>query len=75
MTEDKFLEKAARFHIMEDVEGGKFYTLEEYRAAAESIQKNKMLGLATSRDVILWFCPQPQVSWPGLGRPRLLGLR
>ncbi|HEY4286259.1 MAG TPA: molecular chaperone HtpG [Puia sp.] len=41
MTDDKFLEKAARFHIMEDVKGGKFYTLEEYRAATESIQKNK----------------------------------
>ncbi|HTI91010.1 MAG TPA: molecular chaperone HtpG [Puia sp.] len=41
MTDDKFLEKASRFHIMEDVKGGKFYTLEEYRAATESIQKNK----------------------------------
>ena len=41
MTDDKFLEKAIRFHIMEDVKGGKFYTLEEYRAATESIQKNK----------------------------------
>jgi molecular chaperone HtpG len=41
MTDDKFLEKAARFHIMEDVKEGKFYTLEEYRAATESIQKNK----------------------------------
>jgi molecular chaperone HtpG len=41
MTDDKFLEKAVRFHIMEDVKGGKFYTLEEYRAATESIQKNK----------------------------------
>ena len=41
MTDDKFLEKAVRFHIMEDVKGGRFYTLEEYRAATESIQKNK----------------------------------
>ncbi|HTE08823.1 MAG TPA: molecular chaperone HtpG [Flavitalea sp.] len=41
MTDDKFLEKAVRFHIMEDVKAGKFYTLEEYRAATESIQKNK----------------------------------
>ena len=41
MTDDKFLEKAVRFHIMEDVKGGKFYTLDEYRAATESIQKNK----------------------------------
>ena len=36
MTDDKFLEKANKFHIMEDVEGGKFYTLEEYRSATEA---------------------------------------
>jgi molecular chaperone HtpG len=41
MTDDKFLEKAVRFHIMEDVNGGKFYTLDEYRMAAETLQKNK----------------------------------
>lgn len=41
MTEDKFLEKATRFHLFEDVDGGKFYTLEEYRLAAETLQKNK----------------------------------
>jgi len=41
MTDDKFLDKAVKFHIMEDVNGGKFYTLEEYRAAAEGLQKNK----------------------------------
>ncbi|MBO9571938.1 MAG: molecular chaperone HtpG [Chitinophagaceae bacterium] len=41
MTDDKFLEKANKFHLMEDVEPGKFYTLEEYRTATEAIQKNK----------------------------------
>ncbi|HSC39474.1 MAG TPA: molecular chaperone HtpG [Chitinophagaceae bacterium] len=41
MTEDKFLEKATRFHLFENVDGGKFYTLDEYRAAAEPLQKNK----------------------------------
>jgi len=41
MTDDKFLEKAVRFHIMEDVKGGKFYTLDEYRTATETLQKNK----------------------------------
>ncbi len=42
MTDDKFFEKASKFHIMEDaLEEGKFYTLEEYRAATEAIQKNK----------------------------------
>lgn len=42
ITDDKFLEKAGKFHIMEDaVEAGKFYTIDEYRAATEAIQKNK----------------------------------
>jgi len=41
MTDDKFLDKANKFHIFEDSTGGKFYTLEEYRAAAEGLQKNK----------------------------------
>ena len=41
MTDDKFLEKAIKFHIMEDVKGEKFYTLDEYRTATEALQKNK----------------------------------
>ena len=41
MTDDKFLEKANKFHIMEDAEEKKYYTLEEYRAATEVLQKNK----------------------------------
>jgi molecular chaperone HtpG len=41
MTDDKFLEKATKFHIMEDAKTGKFYTLEEYRLATETLQKNK----------------------------------
>lgn len=41
MTDDKFLEKATKFHILEDAAGGKFYTLEEYRSATEALQKNK----------------------------------
>ena len=41
MTDDKFLEKANKFHIMEDTDGSRFYTLEEYRNAAEALQKNK----------------------------------
>jgi molecular chaperone HtpG len=66
MTDDKFLEKANKFLIMEDAavvsipattaddnneasgeaevsknSGKKFYTLEEYRMAAETLQKNK----------------------------------
>lgn len=41
MTDDKFLERANKFHLMEDVDATKFYTLEEYRSATEAIQKNK----------------------------------
>lgn len=40
MTDDKFLEKANKFFIMED-NAGKFYTNEEYKIATESLQKNK----------------------------------
>lgn len=51
MTDDKFLEKANRFLIMEEARIGSastgteanrtFYTLEEYKAATEALQKNK----------------------------------
>jgi molecular chaperone HtpG len=41
MTDDKFLEKANSFHIFRDAREDKYYTLEEYRTATESIQKNK----------------------------------
>ncbi len=39
MTDDKFLEKANKFFIVEDT-AGKFYTVDEYKAAT-AIQKNK----------------------------------
>ena len=41
ITDDKFLEKANKFNLFEDADGGKFYTLDEYRAATEALQKNK----------------------------------
>ena len=41
MTDDKFMEKASRFHIMEDATEEKFYTLDEYKNATDAIQKNK----------------------------------
>ncbi|MBE7169999.1 MAG: molecular chaperone HtpG [Williamsia sp.] len=45
MTDDKFLDKANKFHIFEDAvaEGDKkrFYTLDEYRTETEALQKNK----------------------------------
>ena len=41
MTDDKFLEKANKFNIFEDAVEKKFYTLDEYKAATDSLQKNK----------------------------------
>jgi len=41
MTDDKFLEKANKFHVLQDSKEEKFYTLEEYRSATETLQKNK----------------------------------
>jgi molecular chaperone HtpG len=40
MTDDKFLEKANKFLVMEDTVG-KFHTIEEYKTATEVLQKNK----------------------------------
>ena len=40
MTDDKFLEKASKFFIMQDT-SGKFYTMDEYKVATETQQKNK----------------------------------
>ncbi|SDZ73877.1 molecular chaperone HtpG [Arachidicoccus rhizosphaerae] len=42
MTEDKFLEKAGKYFIMQDSqETTKFYTLDEYKTETEATQKNK----------------------------------
>lgn len=41
MTDDKFQDKANKFHIMQDAVEKKFYTLEEYRMETETLQKNK----------------------------------
>lgn len=40
MTDDKFLDKANKFFVMQDT-AGKFYTLEEYKISTETLQKNK----------------------------------
>ena len=40
MTDDKFLDKANKFLVMQNTEG-KFLTLEEYKLATETLQKNK----------------------------------
>ena len=42
ITDDKFLDKANKFLIMEDAaNAGTFYTLDEYKTATASTQKNK----------------------------------
>lgn len=41
MTDDKFLEKANKFLIMENTVEKKFFTLDEYKTATEALQKNK----------------------------------
>ncbi|NSL88539.1 molecular chaperone HtpG [Chitinophaga solisilvae] len=41
MTDDKFMDKANKFLLLENVEGGTFYTQEEYRTAAAALQTNK----------------------------------
>jgi len=40
MTDDKFLDEAGKFIVMEDTTG-KFHTLEEYKTLTEATQKNK----------------------------------
>ena len=40
MTDDKFVEKANKFLILQDTEG-KFFTFDEYKIATETLQKNK----------------------------------
>lgn len=40
MTDDKFSERASKFLLVEDTDG-KFETIEEYKLATETLQKNK----------------------------------
>ena len=50
ITDDKFLDKANKFLILEDAAAaGTFYTLDEYKKATESNQKNK-----DSKQVLLY---------------------
>jgi molecular chaperone HtpG len=41
ITDDKFQEKATKFHIFQDADESRFYTLDEYRTETEALQKNK----------------------------------
>ncbi len=54
LTDDKFLEKAGKFHIMKVVNTDSYYTLEEYRTIAEVLQKNK------EGKLVLLYSTQPE---------------
>jgi len=54
LTDDKFLEKAGKFHIMKVVNSDSYYTLEEYRTIAEVLQKNK------EGKLVLLYSTQPE---------------
>jgi molecular chaperone HtpG len=41
ITDEKFREKADKFHIMQDAVDGSFYTLDDYKMSTETLQKNK----------------------------------
>ncbi len=41
ITDEKFREKADKFHLMQDASSELFYTIDEYKTATESLQKNK----------------------------------
>lgn len=41
ITDDKFLDKANKFNLFQAADSSRFYTLEEYRTEAETLQKNK----------------------------------
>ena len=41
MTDDKFLDKANKFLVMESAVEKKFFTLDEYKTTTEALQKNK----------------------------------
>lgn len=41
LTDEKFYEKGLKFHLMQDASGTPYYTLEEYREAAQALQTDK----------------------------------
>lgn len=54
ITDDKFYEKALKFHIMQAADDSRYYTMEEYREAAGAVQTdkdNKLVVLYTSDTV------------------------
>lgn len=41
LTDEKFFEKAGKFHLMKDASSDKYYTLEEYKEAVKALQTDK----------------------------------
>jgi len=41
LTDEKFFEKAGKFHLMKDASADKFYTLEEYKEEVKDLQVDK----------------------------------
>lgn len=56
ITDDKFLERAGKFHIMKEAVNNQFYTLDEYKAVAEVLQKNK------DGKLVLLYATQPELQ-------------
>ncbi|MFT3846334.1 MAG: molecular chaperone HtpG [Lacibacter sp.] len=56
ITDDKFLERAGKFHIMKETGNDQFYTLDEYKVVAEVLQKNK------EGKIVLLYATQPEVQ-------------
>lgn len=56
ITDDKFLERAGKFHIMKETGNDQFYTLDEYKAVAEVLQKNK------DGKLVLLYSTQPELQ-------------
>lgn len=56
ITDDKFLERAGKFHIMKETGNDQFYTLDEYKAVAEVLQKNK------DGKLVLLYATQPELQ-------------
>ncbi len=54
LTDEKFMEKAKAFHIMQDTNSGNFLTFEEYKFAAETLQttKDKKLKIIYTTDEV-----------------------
>ncbi|MHB1921264.1 MAG: molecular chaperone HtpG [Chitinophagaceae bacterium] len=53
MTDDKFLEKANKFLLMQQSDHSKYYTLEEYREATATLQTDQ------DKKLVILYCSNP----------------